>query len=324
MVTERRARRATAAALAALAWAALLAAPAEAQAEPAAAAPSAAVQDATVPPVEAGPHLVWATLDLDGTAYEAEWQFPPDRGVAPPAWVLVQHGFARRCANLRGTAAALARAGFVTLCLNAEMAGGNAALAAALARWWAGGEARAPDGTAPPAQALVAGHSAGAVFAARLGAELANRAPQRLAGALLWDPVGGAALGQALSEVSAQGRRPVLSVAAPPLRCNAQGLAGAALHRVAQEAAAAGRSAFVGLVLTDRATHVDPEGEDTEALAVRACGDGPPRPANVQALRAVSVAWARAALLPEGAARDAAIAAGAAALGVPWQAAAAL
>jgi hypothetical protein len=113
--------------------------------------------------------------------------------------------------------------------------------------------------------------------------------------------------------------RPVLAVAAPPLRCNAMALADAALQRVAREAQAEGRSGFVGIMLTDRATHVDAEGEDTEALAVRACGDGPPQPANVQALRELLAAWARAALLPAGPGRDAAITAATAALAVSWQ-----
>jgi hypothetical protein len=45
------------------------------------------------------------------------------------------------------------------------------------------------------------------------------------------------------------------------------------------------RAAGVAVVFPPQATHIDAEGEDTEALAVRACGEGPPQPAPVAALR---------------------------------------
>ena len=232
---------------------------------------------------------VFTQIELLGTAHDAEWHLP--RG-EPRAWLLLQHGFARRCANLRGTAARLAAdAPVATLCLNAEMARGHPALAAALAQWLLSADARSPDGRAAPPQLIVGGHSAGGLFAAQVGAELSRRQPERLAGALLFDPVGGPAFVQALAGVSAQGRRPVLAVLAPASPCNAQQLGAAALRGVRAAAQAAGRAGFVGVELTG-GTHVDAEGADTEALAVRACGEGWPQPENVAALRALAVHWA--------------------------------
>lgn len=246
---------------------------------------------------------VFTQLELGGVALDAEWHLPR---AEPAAWLLLQHGFARRCANLRGTAARLAaEAGVATLCVNAEMAGGAPALAAALARWLASPDARAPDGRAAPARLIVGGHSAGGLFAARVGAELARSQPQRLAGALLLDPVGGAALADALAAVSAQGRRPVLAVLAPASPCNAQQLGAAALRGVRAAALSAGRDGFVGVELAG-GTHVDAEGGDTEALAVRACREGWPKPGNVAALRALAVHWAAAMAAVPGQRPDAA------------------
>jgi hypothetical protein len=141
---------------------------------------------------------------------------------------------------------------------------------------------------------LVGGHSAGALFAAHVGAALQASEPHLLAGALLFDPVGGPALGDALSAVAAQGQRPVLALMAPPLKCNAQHLAKPALQRLADEALGVGGSPPEAWVWPAGATHVDVEAEDTETVAVWACGDGRPRPAFVEAQRSVAEAWLQA------------------------------
>ena len=65
-----------------------------------------------------------------------------------------------------------------------------------------------------------------------------------------------------------------------------------ALRQVRQDAQAAGRDGFVGLQLTDRSTHVDVEGRDTNTLGVVACGQGRPRSANTDALRTLAGQWA--------------------------------
>ncbi len=239
------------------------------------------------------PRLAFSQLEHAGQVLDVEWQLP---AAEPWAWLLLQHGFMRRCANLRHTAARLAQGGVATLCVNvADLSGGASALAAEVALRLLGPQAHAPDGRSRPARVLVSGHSAGALFAARVGAALRASQPELLAGALLFDPVGGAALGDALSAVAGagnvQGRVPVLALLAPPLKCNAQHLALPALQRLADEAAAAGVQSPQVWVFPAGATHVDVEAEDTEAVAVWACGDGWPQPAQVEALRSASLVW---------------------------------
>lgn len=233
------------------------------------------------PPAPAGVARAFDRLPLAGAVLDVEWHLP---AAEPRAWVLVQHGFARRCANLRGTAAALAAEGVATLCVNADegagLAGGAPALAEALARWWLSPAARSPDGRAAPARIVVAGHSAGGLFAARVGAAVAAQAPQRLAGAILFDPVGGGPLREALLAMAG---RPLHATLAPPVPCNARQLARPALL-----------AAGVALAEPAGATHVDAEGEDSDSLAVRACREGPPRAEAVAALRR----WAAGALGP--------------------------
>lgn len=238
-----------------------------------------------LPPVPppAGVSRAFDRLALAGGVFDVEWHLP---AAEPRAWVLVQHGFARRCANLRGTAAALAARGVATLCVNTDrgvegdagLAGSAPVLARALAVWWLSPAARSPDGRAAPARAVVAGHSAGGLFAAQVGAALAAHEPARVAGAILFDPVGAAPLQAALQALAG---RPLHATLAPPVRCNA-------LHR----ALPALRAAGVALVQPAGATHVDAEGEDTETVAVRACGEGPPQHGVVGGLRQ----WAAEAL----------------------------
>ncbi len=235
---------------------------------------------------------VYTHVALLDRVHDVEWQLPAG---APRGWMWLQHGFGRHCANLRATAQRAVAVGFATACINADMAGGAPALAAALAKAMLADEPalRPPD--APSGAAvrwLLAGHSAGALFAARLGLGLAQADPASVAGVLLLDPVGGRELGDALLALSADGRRPAWAVLAPPSRCNAQQLALAALSRLRTALRAAGGSGFVGLQMQAGATHLDAEGQDTEALAVWACGEGWPQPARTQDLRDLLAAWA--------------------------------
>lgn len=226
---------------------------------------------AALPPAApvAGARAEAGTLALGGTAVDVAW-FRPD--AAPAGFLLLQHGFARHCSNLRETALGFAAAGFTVLCLNADMARGNAPLAAALAAHLAQ-RADAP-------RIVAAGHSAGGLFAARVAAALP---PARVAGLLLFDPVdAGGALAPALAVLG--GALPVQAFVAPASACNAQGNALAALR------AAGARVVALG----DGATHVDIEGGDTDRLAVAACGEGPPQAGRVARLRALAVDAARA------------------------------
>jgi hypothetical protein len=236
--------------------------------------------------------IAFGQFEFQGQRLDTEWSLPAS---APAGLVLVQHGFTRRCANLRTTAQRIAEQGAMTLCLNAEMAGGSPLLADALAAAILQG-LTAPDGRPVPRRVVVAGHSAGAVFAARVGRALAWADPSVLAGAILFDPVAVSDFADDLDGVSDAGQRPVLAVMAASAGCNARHSAMPALHRVAERARAAGADDFVGVELTAGSTHVDAEGDDTEWMAVRACGQGAPSPANSEALRTLASRWALDAL----------------------------
>lgn len=209
-------------------------------------------------------------MPIDGGVVEVSWAWPD--GVAPRGLLLLQHGFARHCSHLHGSAQALADAGWLVMCLNAPMAGGNPRLAEALAATIAQGRWLAPDGGALPARIVVGGHSAGAAVAARVGLALQRLAPQRLAGALLFDPV----------SVPALPDRPTLALIAPPMPCNAMQRDAPLLRAAPQVELIEGPA---------DATHMDIEGEDTDAIARRACAPGDVKLANTQRLRACAQAW---------------------------------
>jgi hypothetical protein len=230
--------------------------------------------------------LMPSELELDGTPVAAQWYLPSGKA---SALLVLEHGFTRACGHLRGTSRQLMAAGLLVLCIDAPMAGGNPTLAGALARQLATLQV-APDGRALPHRIVVAGHSAGAVFAAALGAALDQIAPDRLAGALLFDPVSTAGFEAHLRTIWAAGQRPVLAALAPPHRCNAMSNALPVLRRLRDEALAAGSDGFVGVRLAAGATHADIEGEDSDWLAELACGR--PRAAQTTQLRALAVAWA--------------------------------
>lgn len=268
--------------------------------------PSSPAVPLAVAPAEAAaePRRVTQTLQLAGVPVQAEWHLPPDGqasvgapgGPAIDGLVTLQHGFSRQCSHLRGTARALAAAGASTLCLEASMAGGNAALAGAFAARLAE-PGFAPPGRPRPARVVVAGFSAGAHFAVVLGARLAELEPGRVAGAVLLDPVAGRGFEDALQRLGAQGRRPVLSIAAQASGCNARHNAHPALRRLREgsqpegAAGAEGPEGFAGVVFGAGSTHMDAEGEDTDVLAWLACGRQWPDAQIVRQLRELARCW---------------------------------
>ena len=229
-----------------------------------------------------------AQVAVGGEVYDAIWYLPQQ--VEPAGFVVLEHGFSRRCENMVQTTLRVAQTRLVVLCITAPLAGGNTALAQALAADIAGGSLRLPDGGALPTKVLAAGFSAGGVFAARLAQALAAYVPQRLRGLLMLDPVGSAGLGQAIADASAGGTRPVLAITTNPSSCNAFNSVYPDLRQLASDLAAAGQDAFVGLQLTRESSHVDFEGEDTDALASAVCGRA--RADNVEAARTLAAAWA--------------------------------
>lgn len=252
----------------------------------------ATVDAATADEAEAAPDagtVVRAPLVIGGKSYTAQWYLPAGTALG---FVQVQHGFSRKCPNLLDTTKVFMNEGLMAMCLNADMSGGNPKLADALAAALVAG-LTAPDGRAVPERIVVAGHSAGGHFASRLGWALSQQAPQRLRGAVLFDPVAAdASFTTNLQAVSAAGQRPVLAVTANPGVCNAQNNAYPALRQVQADALAAGRSGFVGVQLTQQSTHVDAEGKNTNFLGWSACLQGQPRAANTGRLRDLTGTWA--------------------------------
>lgn len=238
---------------------------------------------ASGPPPGADGRVRHGSIDIEGTAFETTWYLPAQTDA--PALLLLQPGFTRQCGHLRGSSRRLMAAGLTVLCVDAPMAGGNPTLAVALARRLTS-DLRTPDGQPAPARILVAGHSAGARFALRLGAELQALAPRRLAGALLFDPVASTGFDGDLQAVLDGGRRPLLALLAPGHACNAQGSAVPALMAAAQQ------HPVVGLRRMEGGTHADVEGEDSDWIARSACGS--PRPDTVALLRQMAAQWAQA------------------------------
>ena len=84
----------------------------------------------------------------------------------------------------------------------------------------------------------------------------------------------------------------MLAISSNGSPCNAGNNAYPGLLQVRADALGAGRDGFVGVQLTDRSTHVDSEGNDTNLLGVVACRQGWPRPVNVAYLRQLAASWA--------------------------------
>jgi len=230
--------------------------------------------------------VVHADVPIRGVPRSLTWTLPTG---AATALVTLQHGYARRCANLSETARQLALRGLLVLCIDAPMAQGNPELADDVAAWLVS-DPPGPSDEPLPQRVIVSGHSAGAVFAARLGARLDALAPQRLGGALLFDPVSARGLAADLLSVSRAGQRPVLAIAAAASPCNGEHNAYAALRSVRDSARAAGADGFVGVELTDGSIHTDVEGEQSDWVAIAACGR--PVAQRTQTLRTLAAQWA--------------------------------
>lgn len=238
-----------------------------------------------------GATCVDAPVELAGSRRDARWYLPD--GPAS-ALMLAEHGFGRGCANLHGTARAIAAQGLMVVCLDEDMTAGNPALAADLADALAHRSLVPPNGAPLPHRYIVGGHSAGGHFAALVGAGLVERGYPDLAGAVLFDPVAAAGFTAALQSVSASGTRPVLSIAAQPSLVN--------LFDNSFGALASLGAGFVGVQLlwsevtggrpTGGSCHIDAEGEDTDLIGVAGAGCAPD-PVQTARLRDFAGTWAR-------------------------------
>ncbi|MFD1814211.1 alpha/beta hydrolase [Rhodococcus gannanensis] len=224
---------------------------------------------------------VESPIEVAGAERDAVW-YLPDGPVS--ALMLLEHGFSRSCANLDGTARAIAGQGLMVVCLDEDMTAGNPALADDLADALARRTVVPPNGLPLPQRYVVGGHSAGGHFAALVGAGLVERGYPDLAGAVLFDPVAAEGFSAAVRSVSAGGTRPVLSIAASPSVVN--------LFDNSFGALASLGSGFVGVQLLGGSCHVDVEGEDTDLIGIvgAACA---PDPVNTARLRELGGVWAR-------------------------------
>lgn len=231
------------------------------------------------------------SLAVGGTSYNVDWYLP---NATPTGLMLLQHGFSRGCGNLRGTAKAVAEKGLMVLCLNADMSGGNPALAAALGDALANRTVVPPAGRPLPTAYVVGGHSAGGQFASAVGARLAARGYPGLKGAVLFDPVAADGFSANLKAISAGGTRPVLSVAARPSVINLANNSFGALKDL--------DNAFVGVQLVwsgyvfgvpyGGSCHTDAEGQNGDVIGNTAalCT---PSSTQTDRLRDLGSTWAR-------------------------------
>lgn len=233
--------------------------------------------------------VVNSTLVVGGTSYSVDWYLPS--GTAS-ALVVVEHGFSRGCGNLRDTSKRIMANGLMVFCMNANMAGGAPNKAEALGDALVSGTVITPDGRYVPDKIIVGGHSAGGHFASRLGWKLQQVAPNRLLGAILFDPVAAGGFTDNLVAISNGGQRPVYAITSNPSLCNQFNNAYGALKQIRNAAIANGHDGFVGLQLTSASTHVDSEGNNTDVIGYGACLQLPPKAYNTAYLRDLSSQWA--------------------------------
>jgi hypothetical protein len=207
-------------------------------------------------------------ITIGGTSYSTDWYQP--NGTAT-ALMLMEHGFARGCGNLRNSAKAIAEQGVMVFCVNADMTGGNAALGTALGDALNARTIVPPNSKPLPVKYIVGGHSAGGHFASVVGARLNADGYANLKGAILFDAVASGGFTENLQAISNGGARPVLEVAARPSVIN--------LSNNGFGALAAIPNTYVGIQLVwekfnlgifpvGGSCHIDVEGENTDAIGI--------------------------------------------------------
>jgi hypothetical protein len=229
--------------------------------------------------------------EVAGEGRSTDWYVPNGQ---VSALMVLQNGFSRNCAHLRGTSKSIAEKGVMVLCVNGDMTAGNPELANRVAGAIVAGTLTPPGGRALPSRIIAGGHSAGGHFAARFGARLDELAPSRLGGAVLFDPVAAEGFSADLAAVSNGGAREVVSVASRPSVSNLFGNSYGALNDLA--------NGFVGIQLVwekyvlgfpvGGSCHTDVEGENTDILGT-AAGLCSPNATQTARLRDFGSTWAR-------------------------------
>lgn len=220
----------------------------------------------------------------------------------PPAgWVYLQHGFFRNKSNMAATARALSSGALelesgqrfefpalrVLTVQVGNMAGGNPSLARRVAERLASGSLDVALTSAPsvtlPDNFVVAGHSAGGLFATYMGDRLVELGASGFQGVVLLDPVDARSAMQNNMQSIIDSGKAVYSVLANASRCNSQNNAVAPLRNVS--------SPFVGVKLTDNSHHFDAEGKGASGFATLFCS-GRLGDKNQNILRTLTQGWA--------------------------------
>lgn len=224
--------------------------------------------------------VINASVDFDGDVYNGDWYLPNGQAVGA---VYLQHGFTRGGGNYRDLALAMMDRGMMVLSINAPMSGGNESLARRVADVLSSQPPVAPDGRTFPAGNLVlSGHSAGGLHVSLIAERLVQTGhAAQLGGLVLFDPVNSFGPFGRTMDVIASAAVPVRAVTANASLCNALNDTQGTLRELPGH--------YVGIKLTDRSTHVDAEGDNTDIAASLACGF--PRQQNIVALREFAVAW---------------------------------
>lgn len=219
-------------------------------------------------------------ISIGGQNWSGDWYLPrePATGL-----VYLQHGFTRGAGNYRDLGVSLMNNGLMVLSLNAPMTGGNPDLARSVAEALKENPPSPPGGSPFPSAWVLSGHSAGALHVTLIGQHLVTLgAHDPLKGLVLLDPVSsGNRFADAAWEI-ADKSIPVLALTANPSSCNAFNNTREALEGLPGD--------FVGIQLTNRSTHIDAEGRNTDLLAMLVCGF--PRRDNVEWVRQFAGAWA--------------------------------
>lgn len=228
---------------------------------------------------------------IGSTSYSTDWYLP--NGTAS-GLMLLQHGFSRKCSNLRNTSRAIAEKGVMVLCINADMSGGNTNLANLLGDALTARNIAPPAGAALPQNYIVGGHSAGGQFASTVGARLDANNYARLKGAVMFDPVAATGFSANLAAIADGGGRPVLSIAARPNLANSTNNSFGALKDLA--------NTFVGVQLVwtgfnagapfGGSCHTDVEGENGDLIG-DAGSSCVPHATQTARLRDFGSTWAR-------------------------------
>lgn len=216
---------------------------------------------------------------IAGKTYSGRWYLPSTQAGGV---VYLQHGYSRNYGKIANLATSLMHRGLMVLSINAAMNQGAQAFALKVADQLRLNPPTPPNGYQWPSQLILSGHSAGGAHVGYIGAQLVTDGYPNLAGMILFDPVEGPDLQPHLQGLVDAGI-PVRAILANSGSCNAQGGTHADLRDLTG-------TDFTGVKLTNRSSHVDAEGGNSDWLMRFFCGA--PQSYNVDLVQSFAGAWA--------------------------------